>query len=113
MHYQISLLFHCRAVQSCLPHFQAQATLSFRHFSLEVRARNRYYDLVPQFLSREQGRLRYVPNMQDGIMGYIGWLPYFNKRWPTGTEKFAFKEFCAASGLRTPASSRQSADALR
>jgi hypothetical protein len=112
VHYQTSLLYHCRAVQACLPHFRAQATLSFRNFSLEVRARNRYYHLMPQFVSREQGRLRYFPQLQDNTIGFIGWLPYFNKRWPTGREKFAFKEFCAANSLRTPAYSTQSADAL-
>jgi hypothetical protein len=112
MFYQTSLLFHCRAVQSCLPHFRAQATLSFRNFSLELRARNRYFHLAPQFTYREQGRLRYFPRMRDETVGFVGWLPYFNRRWPAGSEKLAFKELCAAKGLRTPSWSTQGPDAL-
>lgn len=112
MHYQTSLLFHCRALQSLLPRFRAQATLSFRNFSVELRGRGRYFHLAPQFTYREQGRLSYFPRMRDDTLGFVGWLPYFNKRWPAGSEKLAFKELCAANGLRTPPYSTQSADAL-
>jgi hypothetical protein len=110
--YQSSLLFHCRAIQRLLPNFQAQATMGFGDFSLELRARNRYFHLQPQFTHREQGRLRYFPRMRDDTLGFVGWLPYFNKRWPAGSEKLPFKELCVANGLRTPAFSTVSAGAL-
>jgi len=110
--YQTSLLFHCREVQSLAPRFQAQATLSFRNFSVELRGRGRYFHLAPQFTYRDRGRLSYFPRMRGDTVGFVGWLPYFNKRWPTGSEKLAFKELCAATGLRTPAFSTRSAEAL-
>jgi len=88
--------------------------MNIRSFQLRVSARNRYYDLIPQFIYRKEGRYQYSPVMPadlDGI-GFIGWLPYFNKRWPAATDKLAFKEFCSENGLRTPRYSTKSADHL-
>ncbi len=88
--------------------------MNIRSFQLRVSGRNRYYDLIPQFAYRKEGRYQYSPTMPadlDGI-GFIGWLPYFNKRWTAATDKLAFKEFCSANGLRTPRYSTQAADHL-
>jgi hypothetical protein len=78
--------------------------MNIRSFQLRVSGRNRYYDLIPQFAYRKEGRYQYSPTMPavlDGI-GFIGWLPYFNKRWAAAVDKLAFKELCSEDGLRTP-----------
>jgi hypothetical protein len=112
--YQTSFICHSRSIQECLTRFHAVASMNLRSFQLRVSARNRYYDLIPQFLYRKAGRYQYSPVMPavlDGI-GFIGWLPYFNKRWPAGTDKFAFKQYCIEHGLRTPRFSARTAEGL-
>jgi hypothetical protein len=102
--YQTSLICHSSAILECVARFGATADLRLPSYVLRVRARNRYYDLFPQFIERKDGRLlfsRHMPAGRDGA-GFVGWLPYAGKRWPASTSKLAFKEFCAAHGLRTP-----------
>jgi len=69
---------------------------------MEVRARNRYYQFFAQFLYREGGRLRFNPKLTPYARGFIGWLPYFNKRWDAAIDKLNFKQFCVAQKLNTP-----------
>jgi len=111
---QSSFFCHSKSIQGCLPRFNAAASMNIRSFQLRVSARNRYYDLIPQFVYRKEGKYQYSPVIPaDGDrIGFIGWLPYFNKRWPAGTNKLAFKEFCSANGLRTPRYSTQTVDGL-
>jgi hypothetical protein len=102
--YQTSLMCHSSAMLDCMRRFGATADLRMPSYMLRVRGRNRYYDLFPQFLERKDGRLRYTKEMPpggDGV-GFVGWLPYPGKRWPASSDKFAFKELCAAHRLRTP-----------
>jgi hypothetical protein len=102
MVYKTNLLYHLKAVNESLPHFRVEAQLNVQDLRLTVRGRNRYYVLTPQFVTRNDGRVSYSPFFDKQVVGFIGWLPYFNRRWPTGSDKFSFKEFCEAQGLRTP-----------
>jgi hypothetical protein len=102
--YQTSLMCHSSAMLDCMRRFDATADLRLPSYVLRVRGRNRYYDLFPQFIERKDGKLRYLMNMPrggDGV-GFVGWLPYTGKRWPASSDKLAFKDLCAAHGLRTP-----------
>src|SRR4051812_43646179 len=112
MAYQTSFMCHCRAVQDCAPRFNAEVNMNIPSYKLRVHARNRYYDLLPQFVHRTKGRVQYTPAMPPGNdeLGFIGWLPYFNKRWRASTEKLAFKKFGAENGLRMPRYSTQTAN---
>jgi hypothetical protein len=101
--YKVSLFSHLRVMQQCLQRYQAEASLNPADYALQVRARNRYYTLYPMFLGAKGGRLHYTRQLDEGSFGFAGWLPYFNKRWPIGSGKFAFKDFCRSNGLRTPA----------
>jgi hypothetical protein len=100
--FKTSALNHLRVMQQCLQRYQAEASLNPLDYTLQVRARNRYYTLYPMFLASQAGRLHYMRQVNEHSIGFAGWLPYFNKRWPIGSGKFAFKEFCRQSGLRTP-----------
>jgi hypothetical protein len=111
--FKTAALRHFRAVQQCLQAYRGEATVNLADFVLQVRARNRYYTLYPRFIGSSEGRLRYTAQIDDASHGFTGWLPYFNKRWPTGSGKFAFKEFCRDSGLRTPEMWRSPSSAMR
>jgi hypothetical protein len=77
---------------------------------MEVHARDKSYPFVAQFAYRENGRLHYTPQMTTKVHAFNGWLPYFNKRWEAAVDKLAFKQFCSAKGLKTPAYWRSNAD---
>jgi hypothetical protein len=78
--------------------------VDMQDFSLDVRARNRYYRFLPQFFSWDpKTGARYSPMLESTAVGFLGWCPYFNKRWPAGYSKLAFKEFCVSRALPTPA----------
>ncbi len=111
--FKIGTLHHVRALQPLLQRYKAEASIDAATFVLQVRARNRYYSLYPQFMSTVDGRTRYSTQPDEDVLGFVGWLPYFNRRWPIGTAKFPFKEYCAANGLRTPRMWRSPAADLR
>jgi hypothetical protein len=100
--YISDLLAHMRAVSHCLPRFQARAEFNVSTFRLEVHARGRYYEFVPQYIVLKDGRIRYNTYLTLDATGFLGWLPYFNKRWELAIDKLAFKRYCLAGGLRTP-----------
>lgn len=106
-------LNHLRAVQRLITLHRGQGRIDPANYVLEVRVRNRVYSFFPQFLCEKDGKAHYSVKVEDDVRGFIGWLPYFNKRWPTGAGKRPFKEFCAANGLPTPRTWSAPADDLR
>ena len=94
--------FHVYAVAQCLPSFRASAGINLADYVLHVHARHRHFSFQPQFVYYDKGEWRYCPHLHPEVTGFIGWRPYFNKRWPAGSGKLAFKEFCRERGLRTP-----------
>ena len=100
--FKTSAFSHLIWMQRCLQKYQAEASIDPLDFALQVRARNRYYTLYPMFLGSKGGRLHYTRQADQHTIGFGGWLPYFNKRWPIGSGKFAFKDFCKQNELRTP-----------
>jgi hypothetical protein len=111
--FKTAALRHFRAVQQCLQAYRGEATVNMADLVLQLRARNRYYTLYPRFLGFSSGQLRYTVQLDDAAHGFCGWLPYFNKRWPTGSGKFTFKEFCRDHGLRTPEMWRSPSSGMR
>src|SRR4051812_37046707 len=107
MVFKTNLLYHIRAVNESLPRFRVEGQMNLQDLRLTVRGRNRYYVFNPQFVNNSDGRLSYTPFFGKTVAGFIGWLPYFNKRWPIGSDKFNFKAFCDAQGVRTPRYSRE------
>jgi hypothetical protein len=69
---------------------------------MEMKVRNRYYTLHPQFRSRIGNRLMNVAQLTDETTGFLGWLPYRPIQWALSTEKLLFKAYAAEHGLRTP-----------
>lgn len=102
MPYNHSSLVHIKAVSECLARHDGRARLDFETFTLEVRARGRRVELLPQFTFRQNGNLAYSPKLTAESVGFLGWRPYFNRVWPLSVDKTAFKEFCVGNQLPTP-----------
>lgn len=112
--YKTNMLYHTKAIQKCLPRFNLRSRLDLSDFRLTLRGRNRYYEFVPQFIGLgRNGGLQYMPVLREEAEGFIGWLPYFNKRWPLAADKLLFKAFCIEQGVATPRHWMQPADSLR
>ena len=103
MSFNLSMLNHMRAISECLPRFGARAELKFDSFQIEVRSRGLYYDLIPQYAVLSKGKLVYTPYLTSNVTSFIGWRHYFNRQWELSTQKLAFKRYCLANGVRTPA----------
>lgn len=100
----ITLVFnHFRAIQQWAAETGGRVTLDAATFQLEVKHRNRYFSLHPQFIAREQGRLCNVPSITEGTYAFAGWRPYRPLTLPLAADKLAFKRLLVELGLRTPA----------
>jgi len=114
MPYKRNIFWHMEAIHRCLPSFEADARMNFHNLTLYVGARNRYHFMQPQFIVWINGHPAYSPTIGPGTRGgFIGWLPYFNKRWPAGSGKLAFKDLCLAQDIPTPRMWRSAAEADR
>jgi hypothetical protein len=100
--FTVGLVYHLATVQRLLPKYGLSANVNVADCTLTVRGRNRYYRFYPQFICDDDGRPRYSPEIDAKVRSFVGWRPYFNKRWPIAIDKRAFKDFCVQHGLRTP-----------
>lgn len=101
--YMTMLMNHVRAVQSWTEKHAARTSVDMASFQMEIKVRNRYYTLHPQFRARVDNRLVNVPRLTEETTGFLGWLPYRPIQWSLSTEKLHFKTYAAEHGLRTPA----------
>lgn len=101
--YMTMLLNHIRAVKSWGEKHAARSSIDIESFQMEVKARNRYFTLQPQFRARVDGRLVNVGRISNQATGFLGWLPYAPVQWALSTDKLLFKAHMAKHGLRTPA----------
>jgi len=110
--YKNNLLNHFKDIQPVLERLGAQAALDARTFQLEVRAGGGRFVLHPQFFGTPKGQSAYTPHFGPDVSRFIGWCPYFNKRWPLSDAKLRFKDYARANGLPTPEYSRDPAAVL-
>jgi hypothetical protein len=69
-----------------------------------ARIGSKEVEFLAQYLVRNpDGTRTYSMQYRDDALGFAGWLPHFNKRWPEAYDKLSFKRRCAALQLRTPA----------
>jgi hypothetical protein len=94
---------HWRAVKAWVDAHHGQASLDMSTFVLEIRARNRYYTLYPQFLAEVQGRRSHVTALTAQATSFIGWRPYKPVQCALSSDKLVFKQAIGAVGLSTPA----------
>lgn len=95
-------LNHLRAIKAWTDAHQAQATLDLSTFMLELKARNRYYRLYPQFLAEIQGHMSHVTSFSPQSTAFIGWRPYQPLQLSLSSDKLVFKQAVKEAGLATP-----------
>ena len=104
MPYITFALPHLQAVKAWMQARKGQAQLNVLNFELELKCRNRYFLLYPQFVMEDKGQLQYVNEFWEQARGFAGWLPYARPlRWPLWQDKLQFKQALEEIGLRTPA----------
>jgi hypothetical protein len=94
---------HFRAIKAWGDAHGGQATLDALTFELELRARNRYHTLHPQFLAQVNGGLAHVPALSPQVTGFVGWRPYRPFRHALSSDKLVFKQAAHGAGVATPA----------
>jgi hypothetical protein len=103
MFFLTNLLEHTRAFRSAVQQLGGTGEFDLASLSATVRVGTAEVRFQPQFLERRpDGSLTYGVQWSETTGGFIGWLPYFNKRWPEAFDKLAFKRRCQATGLPTP-----------
>lgn len=102
MAYLDATINHLRAVHEWAHDNGAQIHLDLLNFELEVKGRNRYFILYPQFVSESNGQRAHTSVLTRSVVGFIGWLPYRPIRWPMSNDKLLFKKRIAELGMNTP-----------
>lgn len=68
-----------------------------------LRKGDAHGELHPQFLTRIDGQLRYVPRFDDDANQFAGWRPnQAPVTWPASANKLVFKRAAARAGLPVP-----------
>ena len=110
------VLGHFRLLHRALDQADMDAILSFSNFSVLIRGHDQDRILYPQFLVVSEGEQYYDQTFSNQSKKFIGWLPYYNKRWELASDKLEFKRYAQEHGLATPefslAPSREMADVL-
>lgn len=71
------------------------AILSLRNFFVFIRAPRRNLVLYPQLLVKVDGVSQYTLDFSARARRFIGWLPYYNKRWEMASDKLLFKAWAS------------------
>jgi hypothetical protein len=101
--YGTNWITHFRAVAACLPKIGGRAACNMETGALDIRARGRRVELLPQFgLFRQGGGLGYSQTLVETASFFVGWRPYVNRVWPLSFDKRAFKAFCRGNGVSVP-----------
>ncbi|MEA3194557.1 MAG: hypothetical protein QOD26_2890 [Betaproteobacteria bacterium] len=104
MSYMYDLIDHVAAVKACGEQLGFRAAVGISNLALDIEKSGIHVRFQPRFvyLDEKRGGFNYTPYFRPGVLGFCGWLPYFNKVWPIALDKLAFKEFVRERGLRTP-----------
>ena len=97
-----NFLQHSLAVSAWMRRCGAQGGIDPRTLGMEISLGERAVRLYPQFTIERSGEIVFVRRMQPGVSGFVGWMPYPGKSWKEATDKWEFKAFARAHGLRTP-----------
>lgn len=96
-------LQHALAVTEWMRAHGAGGQMDPLSYELEIACNGRTRQLLPQFVVRNaDGSIGFTPRLLPGVLGFVSWLPYFNRVWPIAQDKLAFKEFAQARGVRVP-----------
>lgn len=94
---------HAQAVQKAAGELGIQASTQLADFGLRLELPGRTAVWPARFMARLDDRLSYSEALIPGTVGFAGWTPYAQRRWPVAVDKAAFKQFAYEHGLATPA----------
>ena len=94
---------HAQAVQKAEGELGITASTQLADFGLRLELAGRTEVWSARFMARTGGRLAYTDALIPGTIGFAGWTPYAQRRWPVAVDKGAFKQFAFEHGLATPA----------
>lgn len=95
-------MHHFRAIKAWVDIHGGEANLDVSTFELEVKARHRYFKLLPQFMYEQNGKLLYSKSLLPNSTAFVGWRPYAPFSLRFAAHKLMFKRMASAAGLRTP-----------
>jgi hypothetical protein len=101
--YGLNLLCHMRAMSEALKELGANANVNFATLALEITHGGKYFELTPQFAKLTGNTLEYEPALSAEVAYFPGWRLDSPEDCQIKRDKLAFKRFCAAHDLRTPA----------
>ncbi len=100
MSFLFSYFEHLRHFRAAARSIGGQGDIDLDSSGIVLRCGAREVRFVAQFLIRTpDGALTYSMSFDESAVGFIGWLPYFNKRWVEAFDKLAFKRLCEGAGL--------------
>lgn len=101
MVYIYDLLERLAVVRSCGEKLGFRSAVGVSNLALDIEKSGLQVRFQPRFLyiDEKRGGRNYTLYFQPGVIGFSGWLPYFNKVWPISIDKLAFKSFAAAGCL--------------
>lgn len=104
MHYTIDIGNHIKTVRACAEALGCEASINARNFALDIAKDGVEIRFQPRFFyfDHEKKLRNLTYYFRPDVLGFVGWLPYFNKTWPAALDKLAFKGWCRERGLRTP-----------
>lgn len=98
-----NFLQHAMAVSMWMQEHQAKGGIDPRSLSMEISLRGNAVRFYPQFAVDSEAGTSFIPSLEPGVRGFVGWTPYYGKGWKVAGSKLAFKEFASRHALRTPA----------
>ena len=104
MPFEAQLLHHFRHLSAALDAVGADASVDVRSLELQVRYGGRAYLFRPQFAYLDDQRRRCrTARFAPEVSRFVGWSPYFSKRWDLAADKLRFKRYASSHDLPTPA----------
>jgi hypothetical protein len=99
-------LNHFKAIKAFTLRHNGHANVNVDSCILEIRIGSQVKKFLPQFFfTTPDGRAAYTPNFGGDSVAFVGWLPYYVKRWQLSSEKLKSKEYLIKNGIPVPAHS--------
>lgn len=99
-----NFLQHALAVSTWMQANEAQGGIDPRTMGMELALGGKAVRFYPQFVIERRGQSSFVPQLQPGVSGFVGWLPAPGKGLKPAQDKLVFKKLARSHGLRTPLS---------
>ena len=98
-----NFLQHALAVRRWCERRGASGGIDPFSMSMDLALGGKQIRFLPQFVVEPiPGQIGFVPQLDVGVSGFVGWYPYAGKAWPISQDKLAFKQFAREVRLRVP-----------